>query len=43
MKIKLVKFAEDIFNHMLTPKFTQVISETFDIETFDIEKIYDKK
>ena len=43
MKIKLVKFAEDIFNHVLTPKFTQVISETFDIETFDIEKTYDKK
>ena len=43
MKIKLIKFAEDIFNHVLTPKFTQVISETFDIETFDIEKTYDKK
>jgi hypothetical protein len=42
MKIKLVKFAEDIFNHMLTPKFTQVVSETFDVETFDVGKTYNK-
>jgi len=42
MKIKLVKFAEDIFNHMLTPKFTQVMSNVFDIETFEIGKTYNK-
>ena len=42
MKIKLVKFAEDIFNHMLTPKFTQVVSDTFDVETFDVGKTYNK-
>ena len=42
MKIKLVKFTEDIFNHMLTPKFTQVISDTFDVETFEVGKTYNK-
>jgi len=43
MKIKLVTFAEDnVYNHILTTKFTQVISDHFDVETFDIEKTYDK-
>ena len=43
MKIKLVKFAEDsVYNHILTSKFTSVISDNFDVETFDQEKTYNK-
>jgi hypothetical protein len=40
MKIKLVTFAEDIYTHISIPRFTQVLKENFDVETFDAEKTY---
>ena len=40
MKIKLVTFAEDMYTHISIPRFTQVLKETFDVETFDTDKTY---
>jgi len=40
MKIKLVTFAEDMYTHISIPRFTQVLKENFDVETFDAEKTY---
>jgi hypothetical protein len=42
MKIKLVTFAEDMFTHILMPRFKQSLLENFDVELFDVGKIYNK-
>ena len=42
MKFKLVNFAGDIFNQLLQPKFSQLMAENFNIETFDNQITYDK-
>ena len=42
MKIKLVKFIDDDFNHILSFKFIQIMTENFDVENFDNHKTYDK-
>jgi hypothetical protein len=41
MKIKLIKFGDDNFNHILTLKFNKVVTESFDVEVFDDQTTYD--
>jgi len=41
MKIKLIKFSDDNFNHILTLKFNEVVTESFDVEVFDSQITYD--